>query len=384
VKDTAGNIATGQVSLQVADVTAPVILSVPGPITVSADGNCQGVVPNVLGSVSASDNCTPAGQLIKEQTPAAGTVLVKGSYTIAVSVKDAAGNVASGQVSLQVADVTAPVILSVPGPITVSADGNCQGVVPNVLGNVIASDNCTPASQLVKQQTPAAGTVLDKGSYTIAISVKDAAGNVTTGQVSLIVADVTAPVILSVPGHITVSADSNCQGVVPNVLGNVIASDNCTPANQLVKQQVPAAGTVLAKGSYTITVSVQDTAGNKTTQTIALTIADTTAPVIQSVTANPNVLSPPNHQMVAVTVSVVASDNCDSAPASRIISITCNEQALAADMQITGNLTASLAATRNSASGSRIYTITVQCTDAAGNSSTRTVAVTVPQGNGKK
>jgi hypothetical protein len=187
-----------------------------------------------------------------------------------------------------------------------------------------------------------------------------------------------------VPGPITVSADGNCQGVVPNVLGNVVASDNCTPASQLVKQQIPAAGTVLAKGNYTITVSVQDAAGNKTTRTIALTIADTTAPVIQSVTANPSVLSPPNHQMAAVTVSVVASDNCDSSPISRIISITCNEPASPSELVITGNLTANLAATRNSASGSRIYTLTVQCTDAAGNSSTRTVAVTVPQGNGKK
>ncbi|MEY2429898.1 MAG: hypothetical protein QOJ40_2783, partial [Verrucomicrobiota bacterium] len=327
---------------------------------------------------------TPAGQLVKQQTPAAGTVLDKGSYSIAVSVKDAAGNVATGQVSLQVADVTTPVILSVPGPITVSVDGNCQGVVPNVLANVIASDNCTPAGQLIKQQTPAAGTVLDKGNYAIAISVKDAAGNVATGQVSLQIVDLTSPVILSIPGSITVSADGNCQGVVPNVLANVSASDNCTPASQLVKQQTPAAGTVLAKGSYIITVSVQDAAGNKTTQTIPLTIADTTAPVIQSVTANPSVLSPPNHQMVAVTVSVAASDNCDGAPASRIISVTCNEPASAAEMQITGNLTASLAATRNSASGSRIYTLTVRCIDAAGNSSTRTVAVTVPQGNGKK
>src|SRR5205085_9700852 len=92
------------------------------------------------------DNCTPASELVMQSSPAAGTVLDKGSYAIGMSVKDAAGNVATGQVSLQVADVTAPVILSVPGPITVSADGNCQGIVPNVLGNVSARDNCTPAS----------------------------------------------------------------------------------------------------------------------------------------------------------------------------------------------------------------------------------------------
>jgi hypothetical protein len=256
-------------------------------------------------------------------------------------------------------------------------------VVPNVLGSVSATDNCTPANQLVKQQNPAAGTVVAKGSHTITVTVQDAAGNTSSAQVTFQVVDTTAPVILSVPGPIKVSADSNCQGIVPNVLGSVIASDNCTPASQLVMQQIPAAGTVLAKGSYTITVTVRDAAGNAVTQSIAFTIADTTAPVIASLTANPSVLSPPQHQMVSVTISVVASDNCDGSPTSRIISITCNEQTSPSEIQITGNLTAKLAATRNGGGGGRIYTITVRCTDAAGNSSTRTVAVTVPQGNGK-
>src|SRR5206468_4075415 len=140
--------------------------------------------------------------------------------------------------------------------------------------------------------------------YTITVSVQDAAGNTSTAHVNLQVVDTTAPVILSVPGPITVSADTNCQGIVPNVLGSVIASDNCTPAGQLVKTQNPAAGTILAKGSYIITVSIHDAAGNTVRQSIAFTIADTTAPVIQSLTVSPNVLSPPQHQMVPVTVSV--------------------------------------------------------------------------------
>jgi hypothetical protein len=227
-----------------------------------------------------------------------------------------------------------------------------------------------------------AGTVVGKGSHVITVSVLDEAGNLTNALVTLQVVDITPPVILSVPGPITVSADSNCQGVVPNVLGNVTATDNCTPAGQLVKHQTPAAGTVLAKGTYTITVCVQDADGNKANQTVALTIADTTAPVIQSVTASPNVLSPPNHQMVPIAVSVVAADNCDGSPLNKIISITCNELTSPSEIVITGNLTAKLAATRGGSGGGRIYTITVKSTDNAGNSSTRTVTVTVPQGNG--
>ena len=74
--------------------------------------------------------------------------------------------------------------------------------------------------------------------------------------------------------------------------------------------------------------------------------------------------------MVPVTVSVSATDNCDPAPSSRIISITA-AGATSQDWQITGPLTANLRADE------RVYTLTVRCTDTAGNSSTKEVAVVV-------
>jgi hypothetical protein len=334
-------------------------------------------VPDVTGGVTANDNCTSANQLVITQNPTAGSHVNVGSSSIVVTVKDAAGNSATASVSLTVADTTAPSILSSPAPVTVSADSNCQGTVPNVVGGVVASDNCTPANQLVITQNPTAGSTLGLGAHTIVVTVKDAAGNSATANVSFTVVDTTAPSILSSPASITVSADANCQAAVPSVLSSIVASDNCTPANLLVVSQSPAAGTVLGHGSYTITVTVKDAAGNSTSRDIPFTVADTTPPVIHSVSASPNSLSPPNHKLVALTVSVVASDNCDASPVSKIISITANQATLAGDIQITGNLTAKLAASRNAGS-TRVYTITVQSTDASGNSSTATTTVTVP------
>lgn len=108
-----------------------------------------------------------------------------------------------------------------------------------------------------------------------------------------------------------------------------------------------------------------------------LSFADITPPTITSITANPSVLRPPNGRMVPVTLTVAATDAVDPAPRSQIIGVTCN-QCTASDWKITGDLTLKLRAKRTG-NTARIYTITVKCTDASGNSAIGTVGVTVPK-----
>jgi hypothetical protein len=54
------------------------------------------------------------------------------------------------------------------------------------------------------------------------------------------------------------------------------------------------------------------------------------------------------------------------------------------DWKITGNLTLNLRAERSGKGSGRIYTITVKCADADGNSSSGNVRVSVPHDQGKK
>jgi len=112
---------------------------------------------------------------------------------------------------------------------------------------------------------------------------------------------------------------------------------------------------------------------------------DTTPPSIQSVTASPNTLWPPNHKMVAVTVIAIASDQYDPAPVCKISSVASNEPVngtgdgdTAPDWEITGALTANLRAERAGNGSGRVYTLTVECADQAGNSATKKTTVTVP------
>jgi photosystem II stability/assembly factor-like uncharacterized protein len=120
---------------------------------------------------------------------------------------------------------------------------------------------------------------------------------------------------------------------------------------------------------------------------VATGALETVPPVISSLAAAPPVLGPPNHKMVPVTLTIAVTDNCDPAVAQscQILSITSNEPVLGSgdgqttpDWEITGALTARLRAERSGAATGRVYTITVRCTDNAGNSATRAVPVRVP------
>jgi hypothetical protein len=115
---------------------------------------------------------------------------------------------------------------------------------------------------------------------------------------------------------------------------------------------------------------------------------DVTAPFVASVNVTPSSLSPPKHQLVDVAVNVVATDDSNETPTCRIADIESSDPDngsgdgdTAGDVVITGDLTAKLRAER-AGTQERIYRITVQCTDTAGNVGTGVGSVVVPK-NGK-
>jgi hypothetical protein len=148
---------------------------------------------------------------------------------------------------------------------------------------------------------------------------------------------------------------------------------------------------VLPVGRHEVTLTATDRFGTTSVDVVVIEVVDTRVPEVISVAAVPPALWPPNHKMVPVAVTVDVSDVCSAAPACRITSVTSNEPVnalgdgnTAPDWRITGALTVELRAERSGTGSGRIYTITVQCTDASGNSSAlRDVVVTVPHDQGK-
>jgi Zn-dependent metalloprotease len=107
-------------------------------------------------------------------------------------------------------------------------------------------------------------------------------------------------------------------------------------------------------------------------------------PPASNVSASPSVLWPANHQMVPVSIDVVAANSC-SAQSCRVASVHSNEPVdglgdgdTGPDWVINGQ-TLMLRAERSGKGSGRVYTVRLECTDAAGNASTTSVAVTVPR-----
>jgi len=144
-------------------------------------------------------------------------------------------------------------------------------------------------------------------------------------------------------------------------------------------------------GDTSVTLTVTDASGASDSCTATVTVVDTDAPMIGAVSASPNVLWPPNHKMVAVAVIANATDNCSAAPVCKIVSVMSNEPVnglgdgdTAPDWMVSGDLAVKLRAERSGIGSGRIYTITVGCADASGNSSSNMTVVTVPKDQGKK
>ena len=148
---------------------------------------------------------------------------------------------------------------------------------------------------------------------------------------------------------------------------------------------------MLPQGTNLVGVAATDSAGNTTSCSSMITVEDSVPPVISSVTAEPNMLWPPNHQMVPITLRVVATDNCGPVR-WRIARVSSNESPngpgdgnTGPDYQIIQPHGLKLRAERSGHGNGRVYTIAVQALDAAGNvSRTKTVTVTVPKSQGRR
>ena len=170
--------------------------------------------------------------------------------------------------------------------------------------------------------------------------------------------------------NVTVSAGSRCKASA-----SIDKSSYDPDGDSITYSQSPAGP--YPRGNTLVTLTVTDSKGASRQCTGVVTVTDNTPPSITRLTANPDVLWPPNHKMVKVTVNYNATDNCGQ-PSCQISSVVSNEPINRADYRIVNAHQVQLRAERLGSGNGRIYTIAITCTDASGNSSKQVVRVTVP------
>jgi hypothetical protein len=144
--------------------------------------------------------------------------------------------------------------------------------------------------------SPPSGTWFPVGINRVCCTATDNAGNVGSCGFTVIVKDMTPPMVDC--SQVPAWSSNACVSFVPNYVPFVIASDNCTSNSQLVITQNPAAGSAVGPGTHTVTLTICDASGNCVTCTSTFTVTAPLKPIpgvfSTGVDANQVLLSPVN------------------------------------------------------------------------------------------
>jgi len=340
--------------ITVRDLSAPPPeLTVPADITAEATSSAGAVV---------SYSATATNGAVVVCSPPSGSTFALGQTTVQCSATNGAGS-DEGSFHVTVVD-TRPPVLTLPADITAEATGPNGAVVVFAAFATDAVDGL-----IVATCTPPSGSTFGIRTTVVTCTARDAAGHTVSGAFNVIVRDTTPPV-LHLPANITAEAHFPGEARV-----NYTATATDAVSGNVAIQCTPPSGSRFRMGTTPVNCRATDTRGNVANGSFSVTVRDSTAPVVIVSEVLPGVLWPANGAMWNATAIVVALDNIDLLPTSRIVSVTSNQpvtgpgDTTSPDWQITGPSSVRLRAERTN-NADRIYTITIETTDESGNVTT--------------
>jgi hypothetical protein len=245
------------------------LANVPANISVAATGPAGAVV--TYGTPTLTDLVDPDATLTT--TPASGSTFPLGSTTVTVTATDHSGNSTSAQFTINVQDITPPVISSVPANITVAAAGPTGAVV--TYASPTATDLVDPHPTITT--SPPSGSTFPLGTTAVIVKATDQAGNTTSAQFTVDVQDATPPVLVNVPVNLTVTASGPSGAVV--TYPSATATDLVDPHPAVTT--TPPSGSTFPLGATTVTVTATDQAGNAKSATFTVTVLPPAPPAPQ-------------------------------------------------------------------------------------------------------
>jgi hypothetical protein len=366
-----GEHAEATLSVFVYDGFSP-LLKLPDDITVEAE-SADGAV--VAFEVSAHDAID--GELEVICAPKSGSRFPIGATTVQCEAIDSSLNPAYGsfEVVVREKDDDRVLLIQVPDEITAEATSR-EGAIVDFTVTTHGSEDPEPEIAC----DPVSGATFPLGKTEVVCRARDRFGNEVEGRFVVIVADTTPPGLQV--EDITVAAERP-DGT--EVKYEVTASDLID--GEVAAKCEPASGSFFPIGTTRVKCSASDASGNEATAAFEVTVTDETPPRIVFLDVDPDVLSPANHKLVPVDVSVEVVDEGDDAPFCSVVDVTSNEEVVGAgsggtdfDWRIAGALRVELRAERSGEGNDRIYELRVRCADKSGNAAFGAVTVTVPKG----
>jgi len=254
----------------------------------------------------------------------------------------------------------------------------------------------------------------DGGSYRLELTVTDGSTMPVTagapfeyhGETRIVFVGSNAPPTARIVANQTVEC-SGAQGGLAALDGSTSTDPDSTPgtSDDIVSyewfedygaptQRALGSGSSLSLtlplGPHAIVLRVTDSQGASSTAGTVVTVRDTTPPTL-TLTADHDVLWPPNHRLVPVRLMWQVSDLCDPAASARLVSVIASEPDDApgdGDGRTTGDIAGAdggtpdaeilLRAERSSAGSGRVYEIAGSARDASGNQTSVLATVRVP------
>ena len=257
--DSDGNVSrTLTRSVTVADTTAPTITLIgESAVEIGLDSSYEDAGATATDAVDGSVDVVTTGSV---DTSAAAT------YTLTYTATDTAGNSSSAIRSVEVKDVTAPVItVNGTNPVTIE------------LGDTYTDEGATADGGEIVTSSGSVDT-FTVGSYTITYSATDAAGNTGTATRMVNVEDTTAPVI-TVSGDNPATVDLDATYTDAGASATDLSGDITVISSGSVDTSIV--------GTYTISYSATDASGNTATATREVIVEEPKV-VIYNVTATYN------------------------------------------------------------------------------------------------
>ncbi|KAB7668431.1 immune inhibitor A domain-containing protein [Bacillus sp. B1-b2] len=258
VTDKAGNSAEVKRTVHVVDEEKPYITLTDG--TVEVEAGTEYVEPGF----EATDNVD--GDLTEEvQVSGEVDIIRPGEYTLTYTVTDSSDNSYSVTRAIIVVDTTAPV-LTLDGEENVVLEAGSEYVEQGYSVSDIVDGDLTESVEVYGYVD-----TTTTGEYELYYIVVDSSGNEVVVVRTITVQDTTAP-ILTLSGEETITLESGQAYLEPGFTASDIVDGN-------ISDKVVVSGDLrFAVGTYTVTYTVTDAAGNTATANRTIKVQDTTAP----------------------------------------------------------------------------------------------------------